>query len=218
MSLGNKFFASKPNEKITDLCVTSDIKKIKMDDSVAFYKSLYRRILGDISPHADYITCVRKLVEQVGSGVAYIPADRILDMKQYELAMARKRADDLFVIEQARIKEENEQKTKDNIIKRDIELREKAIEEELRKRAEARKRRTDATEQLRSYREQRRFENIRDERILAAKENYREGVTANPVPKPVVTDTSTSTTRKRRTGTTQPSDTDLKQWNSWMEE
>jgi hypothetical protein len=221
-AIGQKFFAAKPNEVIVDLAPTSDLVKIKMDDAVGFYKNAYRRILGDISPHAEYITCLRKLTEQVGSGVAYVPVQRILDMKEYELAMARKKADDLFIMEQERIKAENNQKAKAEIIHRDIEAREKAIEEELKRRADARKRRQELAAQQRVYREQKRMENVRDERILdaklAAQENVpidaRPGVTANPVSRPSVK----SQPAVPKSKAYKPTELELNKWNNWMED
>ncbi len=71
-----------PLEEFDDFYFTNDAGLLRSSDCILFRKSLYKRQLGDIMPHADYLLILKELVKNVGRGGYYTP---LRDQKKLQL-------------------------------------------------------------------------------------------------------------------------------------
>jgi len=78
----NDVFVRSPLESFEEFYPEKNLNSIRPGDCVAFHRAIYKRQFTDISPHANFITCIKEIVRAIGKGTFYTPARSPLKLQE----------------------------------------------------------------------------------------------------------------------------------------
>jgi len=77
-------FVRSPLEFFEEFYPEKNMNSIRPGDCVAFHRATYKRQFTDISPHADFATCIKELVRAIGKGTFYTPGRSPLKVQEIQ--------------------------------------------------------------------------------------------------------------------------------------
>lgn len=101
-----------PLEIFEEFYPESNVTTIRPSDCIAFHRSLYKRQLTDISPHADFTVCIKEIIRACGHTKFFIPQRSDLKIQEIQ------HREEMKIIE-------NQQKQRNSLIARLESIREK---------------------------------------------------------------------------------------------